>query len=311
MWAIHNHTAYAVERTWIRDAHGLHHWIVVVKATFEFDDYGRLRLADEQLPPLHEPEYLGEPGRSSLRYEADLIARKPSTDVIVNAHAHAPGGRATREIVVGLRVHDLDKALLVRRDEPFVSWPIVYEHAYGGADMPDEDPRRHRIDPRNPVGVGLVSSRPAPSVLYPRGDPSRAGPAGFGAIASHWSPRLELGGRYDEAWARKRKPLLPADYDEAHLLCSPVDQRPRERLRGGERIGLVNLTPTGALQLELPTIGLSASTRVSVSSCEHGFELATVVIEAEQRRLIMVWQSSLRVAATEVEYLDGSEICEL
>lgn len=103
MWAISNETAYAAERTWVRDKHGHHHWIVVVKATFEFGPHGKLRLADEQLPPLHEPEYFGAPGQSSVRYEADLIARKPTTDVIVNAHAHAPGGRPTQEVLVQLR----------------------------------------------------------------------------------------------------------------------------------------------------------------------------------------------------------------
>lgn len=102
MWEIRNKTPYAADRTWVRDKNGRHHWIVIAKATFTSS--GALRLADEQLPPLHEPEYFGEPGKSSLRYEADLVARKPGTDVIVNAHAHAPRGRPVQEVVVGLRV---------------------------------------------------------------------------------------------------------------------------------------------------------------------------------------------------------------
>src|SRR5690606_32231200 len=158
MWAVHNQTAYAADRTWVRDKHGRHHWIVVVKATFELEPDGRLRLADEQLTPLDEPEYFGEPGRSSLRYEADLVAAKPGTDLILNAHAHAPGGRPTQEVVVTLRLGDLEKTLLVRGESryqlglvgaaistpaPFVSRAIVYEHAFGGTDTLDPDPARH------------------------------------------------------------------------------------------------------------------------------------------------------------------------
>jgi hypothetical protein len=332
MWQLRDHTAYACERTWVRDAEGRHHWVVVAKATFELATDGALGLADEQLPPRHEPAYFGEPGASSLRYEADLIAPKPGTDLLVNAHAHAPGGRATAEVEVGLRAGEVDKTLLVRgpsryqfgvtglsvtSPEPFVSRAIRYEHAFGGRDELDPDPRHHRIDPRNPVGAGFarrpehLHGRPAASVYYPRGDPAKLGPAGFGAIASYWSPRLELAGSYDERWAASKRPLLPDDYDPAHLLCAPRDQRPGARLRGGEIVELTNMNPAGHLRLELPTIELRATTRIARRSEEHGFELATVVIEPEEGRLIMVWQSSLLVRAPEVDELHFTEIREV
>lgn len=75
MWALSNRTAYAAERNWTRDKDGLHWWLVAVKATFDIGPDGRLRLADEQLPPVLIPEYFGGPGRSSLRYDSDLLAR--------------------------------------------------------------------------------------------------------------------------------------------------------------------------------------------------------------------------------------------
>jgi len=49
MWAVENHTPYAVERTWGRDKDGVHEWIVAVKATFNIKSDGNLLLADEQL----------------------------------------------------------------------------------------------------------------------------------------------------------------------------------------------------------------------------------------------------------------------
>jgi hypothetical protein len=331
MWALDNTTPYAADRTWVRDKAGKHHWIVVVKATFHFDARAKLGLADEQLPPLHEPEYFGEPGRSSLRYEADLVAMKPGTDVTLNAHAHAPASRPAREVTVTLRIDDLEKQLLVRGEslhtfgvsgmttsspEPFITRPIIYELAYGGTDTLDPDPRKHCIDLRNPVGGGFAAhsehliGRTAPSIYYPRGNPAKVGPAGFGALASYWSPRLELGGTYDQDWANNKKPLLPDDYDETQLLYAPADQRPRQRMHGGEVIDLINLTPEGALRLELPKICIMCTTRVSGRSSEYRCELASVILEPEDRRLIMAWQGSLHVGPSDIDYLDESRVWE-
>ena len=82
MWAVTNRTPYKVGRVWGRDKEGVHEWIVAVKGTFDIKSDGSLRLADEQLEPLLLPEYNGEPGVSSLRYDADLVALKPTTDVV-------------------------------------------------------------------------------------------------------------------------------------------------------------------------------------------------------------------------------------
>ena len=38
--------------------------------------------------------------------------------------------------------------------------------------------------------------------------------------------------------------------------------------------------------------------------------MATVLVELEEQRLSIVWQSTLRVTAPEVDYLDGTEIVE-
>ena len=90
MWAVTNHTPYKVGRAWGRDKDGVHEWIVAVKGTFDIKPDGSLKLADEQLEPLLLPEYNGEAGVSSLRYDADLVAPKPTTDVVLNGTAYAP-----------------------------------------------------------------------------------------------------------------------------------------------------------------------------------------------------------------------------
>lgn len=130
--------------------------------------------------------------RSSLRWDSDLLAAKPCADVIVHAAAHAPRGAKAKAVPVTLRVASIDKSIVVHGErtyrrsmlgsiglteaQPFVVSRIRYEHAYGGIDAQDSDPRLHRIDMRNPIGVGFavqpmrLLNQPAPVIEYPRGD---------------------------------------------------------------------------------------------------------------------------------------------
>ncbi len=328
MWALINRTPLAAERTWVRDKDGHHLWVVVVKATYDLDDRGALTLADEQPAPLREPKYSGKPGQSSIRFDTDMLEPKPTTDILVNATSHAPGGTPTKTVEVSLRIDGVEKTLLVhgprvywqsRRGvapsapQPFVNHPIVYEWAYGGTDLSDPDTRKHRMDLRNPVGRGLATRpqtlihQPAHRIEYPRAEDE---PAGFCAIASHWSPRLELAGTYDAAWDKSRRPLLPRDYDARARLCAPADQRPATHLRGGEIIVLGNLTPRGSLAITLPRISLEFMTHVGVGKRAHEAQLGTVIIEPEQRSVALVWHTALAVGPREVDYLDATVISQ-
>lgn len=332
MWALENKTPYAAERTWVRDKTGAHLWVVAVKATFTFQPDGHLALADEQAPCLLAPEYFGEPGRSSLRYDADVVPPKPATDVVIDATAHAPGGRPVARVPVSMRVGDVEKTIMVHgvrvyfagptgalsmsAGKPFVTRPIRYEDAYGGADLADPDPQRQKMDARNPVGRGVAATKqrlvhqPAHSLEYPDGDPTRRGPAGFGPIASHWSPRRERAGTYDDKWAKTKKPLLADDYDERFLLCAPDDQIAARHVAGDAPIALVNMTPEGTLRLRVPKIFLTFATLFGRRREEHRAKLGTIAIEPEERTLKLVWQTSLPVRGRDTDYLDRTVIAE-
>ena len=330
MWALDNRTPFKAERSWARDRDGVHQWLVAVKGTYAIGSDGGLDLADEQVDPLLAPEYHGEPGASSLRYDADLTLPKPTTDVVLNATAHAPGGRPGTNFPVAFRVGATEKTLQVvglrtwqmtvfgtkpSSPEPVVEIPIRYEYAYGGFDQADPDPKNQRMDPRNPVGCGVAArsddriGRRAPSFEYPNGSLEGAGPAGFGAIDSFWSPRRERAGTYDAAWEESRLPLLPVDWDPRALLCAPEDQRPATPLRGGEPVVLLNLTPGGLLQFELPKVYLTFETHFGSRVESHRGRLATVIIEPDYPRVILVWLTALP-CTTDVDYLDATVIDE-
>ncbi|HEX5745795.1 MAG TPA: DUF2169 domain-containing protein [Archangium sp.] len=330
MWEIRNHTPFAAASIVTIDKRGEKHWVVVVKGTFHIGNGGAIDIADQQVEPKLAPEYRGKEGESSLIYEQDLIAAKPRTDLYLNATAYAQRGQPCTELLVGIRTPCGQKALLIRGDRkwernlvrqlvptsplPFVRMPIIFERAYGGYDREDPEPAKHRLDQRNPVGTGFCTSdghrlgKPLPNIELPT-EPLEKGPAGFGALCSYWEPRSRYQGTYDDQWVRTQKPLLPADYDPQFLQCAPVDQQFDPPLRGGERIALVNLTPSGALQFDLPKRYFTFTTHIGRRSLTHHAKLNTVVIEPDHSRLIMVWHSTLS-CHHDIDNIDSTRIIE-
>jgi hypothetical protein len=330
MWVLNNRTPYAAERNWVRDKNGIHQWMVVVKATFQIAGNGVLRLADEQVPAVLAPEFHGEPGKSSLKYDSDIGPTKPSTDLTVIGSACAPRGKVAASVPVRLRFGKIDKSLIVFGDRNYEASPvgvvlspprkfakkqIVYEQAWGGSDQTHPDPQQHAHEPRNPVGRGFAKQRslhetPAHTVEYPQGLPSKLSPAGFGPIDRSWLPRVRHAGTYDAAWLEKKMPLLPDDYDPRFELCAPTDQQQPDYIYGGEPVELSNFTEDGILRLTLPRVYLTFSTQIRARMEEHRSRLASVILEPDQMRLMMVWQTALKVAAHRVEHLDHTVIAE-
>lgn len=311
MWAVRNETDYAAERAFVRDRDGAEIWIVAVRATFVIREDGKVVPADEQQPVVRAPEFTGEPTASSLRYESDLVRTKLNTDIVLHATAYAPAGRQSNKVEVSFKVGDVAKTLIVHgprkweltsqgvvagESPVFETRRISYENALGGPLEAGEIPPRDRA---NPCGVGLmkVAGAPAATIELPgRGAASNASPgypAGFGPVACHWTARAKLAGTYDAAWQKKRQPLVPEDFDDAYFQCAPPDQQARGFLTGGEQVILHNLTPDGDLRFVLPRLSLGFRTRIDGGTTHHRGTLHTVIIEPDERRLIMVWHTAL------------------
>lgn len=314
MWQLDNRTPFAAERTWVRDRDGAEIWLVAVKATFDVAADGAVTVADEQPPVTLIPEHVGKPAQSSLRHESDLQRTKVATDIVVLGTAHVPGGRGVEQLVVGFAIGRVAKVLHVFGDrvwkrgrptdpEPFVSMPIVYERAYGGA-----DPKARPLswDTRNPVGRGFAASAAGadgmrlPNIEYPGGAlrswDDRPTPAGFGPIACHWQWRQQFAGTYDETWQRERLPLLPRDFDDRHYQCVPSDQQAHGFLHGGEPVALRNLTAGGGdRQFALPRVYLGFETFFysGPSVRHHPPKLHTVIAEPDASRLSLVFHTAL------------------
>ena len=320
MWIAVNHTPFAVERAFVRDRKGGEVWLLAVRATFEVRPDGTLKRAQEQLPVARAASYLGEPGRSSLKYDSDLILTKGCVDLLVHGHAYAPGGRPVEMVDVGVRCGKWAKSLRVHgervwrhatsgvglvasRAKPFEKMPITYERAWGGIEpgAKADEPGSGAVS--NPVGSGfarkpqLLLERLVPNIEDPRTPivpgPGPQAPAGFGPLAPHWSPRIGFAGTYDDKWKQSRAPLLPEDFDERFFRAAPPDQQLPRFASDGQVIEFANLTASGRLRIVLPRIQISAETIFGNGQADHEVVLHTVVFEPDHPRVQMVWHSAL------------------
>jgi hypothetical protein len=320
MWQVDNNTPLAIERGFLRDRQGGEVWIVVIKGTFDVGPSGNLHKAAEQPPPARVAAWAGEPGKSSLLHDSDFVLAKGGTDVLAQGHAYSAGGRPLPTVEVGMRIGSFAKRIRVHGirawtmshfssaivpgpARPFVKAAINYENAFGGTDLGGQK-GAPTCCAQNPVGNGFCHQ---PKMLIDKAAPQaenldvpiRAGaydlrPAGFGPIAPHWMPRAALAGTYDEAWQANQAPLLPKDFDERFYRSAPADQQFRYHLPAGQVIELFNMTPEGNWRVQLPDLRFRMRVFFADSKDECADAvLHTVLLDPDQRRVQLVWHTSL------------------
>jgi hypothetical protein len=292
--------------------------VVVIKGTFVLPKPGaELRLHEEQLPLVMADTFTGEPGKSAPLHEIDFALRKHFCDVLLNGSAHAPGGRPTQRMQVGLSVGPMRKSFEVvgsrvwqagltgiRSSEPkyFVRQPISYDVAFGGVDQEGEDPQDHDAFMRNPVGQGFrkqlksewVDGKPLP-LTEESGEvvswPNNAyKPMAFGPVGRVWQQRSCFAGTYDQAWLDHAFPFLPQDFDERYYQAAPEDQQ-LALPDGPMEVVLSGLTPDGLRQFMLPYVDLPVQVfpkRGDSEALVARFD--TLLLEPDQARFTMTWR---------------------
>lgn len=104
-----NHTPFPALAFEGIDPDGQRFHVIALRQTLTFAS-GQLEYADEQAPLCEVDAFFGDMNQSSVRQESDLCQYKPRCDVIVNATAHAPGGKPARQFDVRLCVTQPDIA---------------------------------------------------------------------------------------------------------------------------------------------------------------------------------------------------------
>ena len=307
------------------DKGGREHLVIVAKATYHFGGGRPSELVQEDGRPIAVTDvFVGQPGLSAPLYEADLVLRKQRCDVIVDATAHAPGGRPVTELPVGVRVGQLSKQFLAVGDrvwrrgafgvsatkpQPFTSMRLHYGRAFGGS-----SPKNSRMDGRaegdtylaNPIGTGYASDLSA-DVLEGMALPNTEDvhdrvtapngvykPLALGPIGRHWDPRRKYAGTYDASWRGDGFPFLPDDFNEAFFQSAPPDQQ-IPFPKGGEQVVLQNLVPGQPLvTFELPQAQLLAKVlHRSHAVTELSPVIDTLFIEPGESVLSLVFRATL------------------
>ncbi|NRF66444.1 DUF2169 domain-containing protein [Aquincola sp. S2] len=319
--ALLNSTGLVLTPLALSDEEGVPLVVPLIQGTWHIGVGGELRWLERQPEPAISGEWWGDPAVASMRLEPQVAFVKPvGTDVVLLGHAHAPHSGAT-EGQVGVRVGPVQKVVrvvgdrrLVRRiagtavtaPRPFERMPLRYERAFGGWDRRHADPDRHRCEPQNPVGVGFHdASLPAPedAALPNFEDPAhpytgygdKLPPVGFGFIAPNWQPRIALGGTYDEAWSKTRKPLLARDFDRRFFNAGSPGLVTPGHLRGDETAVVIGAAPEGRVEFRLPAratpacwVETRARRRVALVP-----QLDTVLIDMDLRLLTLTWRAHM------------------
>lgn len=311
MWQIENHTPFSAQSTFVRDRKGAETWLVAVKASYLIQSDGRLTIGEQSAPVL-TPQYLGDPGKSSLKYDTDLGLTKPGTDIILHGHAYAPTDRPVPRMGVMLKAGPVNKTLEITGDRfweqgafgmklsaprPFDKIPLIYENTFGGVDDSLMRDGRSFYFPENPLGTGFalkkknLRGKKAPNITYFK--KGKARPACFGPLPVEWMPRAKYGGTYDEKWLKEKAPLLPDDLDERFFHCAPLDQQVQGYLKGGESVEIFRMSPYGPLKFALPELDLLFKTVLGRRIIEHKAKLHSLILEPDTPGFSMVWHSAL------------------
>lgn len=291
--------------------------VVVIKQRYAVDGRSLGAVPGAEIRRVDVPWDDAAPGSPKL--PTDLALFKPSTDVVVSGEAVARDEAPSTSLDVFVEVGPVSRALRVTgtrvwyesvgvmqltAPEPFTRVPLSWELAWGGSDR-DEGAGRFVEDPRNPYGRGValdarrLKHRPGPQIEAP-GEPitthhTGATPVGVAATTSLMAHRRRLAGTMDARWEREQMPLRPRDFDMRFFQCAAPGLVTPEPLVGGERVRMMNLSPEGPLEFELPRVSFAVWGRTDAGRTEYRTTLDTVLLLPGERAAELVWRARVPI----------------
>ena len=245
----------------------------IVKGTFLFSKNQSLTIAEEQFPITMADEYWGEPGVTPVKYESDLAAFKPTTDLILLGFAYHYKGKKIKKAEVSFGTGSTRKKATVETHQPAYRLPLYLLENFGRK-------------------KGWFKSK--------HGN-------GFGFYPKQYKPRVQYAGTYDDRWRRECSPFLPEDFDYRFFQAAYPELITQAYLRGNERIFAENVSPDGPVVFDLPGINIGIKTIFEQKLIEEKAILDTVILEPEERRVSLVWRQMIPCQGMTME-IRGFEI---
>ncbi len=315
-----NTTPFLAELFASTDKHGQRSCVVVIKSTYDVSSRGECRPAAEQVPFVYVDDHHGDPESTSMRYESDFVPIKPRADILVNANATAPNGRAVSVLEVALEGHNLVKKALVTGDRiweaglldtkrasdpiPFTSMPLVWDRAFGGSDQSHEKISKNGSCMRNLVGVGYhlngdkktIIGKPIPNIENPTARmqnwSDKIEPIGFNSVGRGWQPRISFAGTYDERWMEETLPFLPEDFDDRYFQSAPPDQQTQE-LPAGATFSCLNMSASGLFSVRLPAFRVPIRFLFEDRTELKSVVADTLILEPGEQRMILLGRTNV------------------
>lgn len=303
-----------------------HSLTLIVKGTFDLANGSKAKPASDPLFPTGDEYYPDdEDGQGAPRYASDFAPFKPRADVLIVGKCHAPGGGATTESQVSVRVGEKHKTLRVFGERywrpKLLNWTASEPHHFKTVELRYENSFGGPKFKKNPVGRGADSIKdgadgelwPLPPIENPacliRGRRDRPEPAGYGPLAAMWETRAEKLGTYKGDYLKTRWPWFPNDFDWGYFNVAPEDMQVQGYLRGDEKLCFENLhSKHPKYESQLPALRLRCfvNRRAGTQSREMRFDevkmnLDTLWVDMEAEKLVLIWRGWTEVASETFE----------
>ena len=259
----------------------------IVKGTFELVNNEPVAIAEEQAFASGDVAYPdAKHEQAAPRYPSDFVPWKPSADLMLVGHCHAPnqsvrrcpavfsvGARGYALEVIGDRTWPSEPFPSLPEPAPFQQIELRYENSFGGAAFES-----------NPIGTGFQStelgerSSPLPNVEDPhnlvQSPKTTPEPVGFGPLPIVWPQRSSKCGTLDQRWQQTRFPGFPNDFDWSFHNAAPSPLQSQGYLRGDEECSFENLRPDAPLfRTRLPGLRTRCFVNASRSPCDVRIDL--------------------------------------
>ncbi len=297
-------------------------WTCVIKASFEFDQAGKLTPMPDQLPIEETDQHYGKSLETSLKIANEIAPIKMGSEIYLHGTATPPQtSQKVMEVKLGMKTPDGNGWQKILRIFGQRTWkgmrfaprasepenigrpvPLTYENAYGGID------RETGIEfEANRAGQGFFSDPTKFSdtelpqieigpkfIKSPRDQPL---PAGYGPLPVFWSPRKNDAGTLDEASARAGLCPFGDDLKPSFYNVAPLDQRFNTNLKGGEIITLTGflpeIPPAKPLELILPELHHDTWKVTGQNQQKINTKCDTLVIDTDRQIISMIWRAGI------------------
>jgi len=293
---------FSVRALVVLDQSGRDRVLCVAKAAWRVPVGELPRLLEREVEVRDLPLRHEETALSSIRLPGDVAPHKPGTDVVLVGHARHPRAfpdarhvdvtlaissraellRKTVRVYGPRRWTDAgDGTLVPSAPEPYVETPLRYEWAVGGGE-PRTGTETHRLeDPSLPPEIAQRTR------------------AGFAPIAADWLPRAARCGSTGGEWTTMLAPRAPIDRDPRFYCTAPDDQWLEAPLQGGERVVVSGTTHDAPWTFEVPTLAPAFFTRARGREEPLSTHLDTLILDADERRIELVWRASARLGSSQ------------